>query len=476
VLLLLAASIAQATVPDTMGLGARWAARGGGSVALVDDGTAAFVNPAGLRAAEGGHAAVGLITARPRVAAVPSVWWDTNRDGSVDERDAPLSVDPTPPPVFGLDLHLARPIGRYLAIGATAYLPTASLIRFATFEPALPYYLRWGNRLQRTNLTAGIAVEPLDGLRLGIAADLLAKTRATARLTIDATARGGTGTQAVGGEVVYDVHLIDITVVPAVAPVAGLQLDLGLLAPALDGGALGVRYHGAVGLPLDVVLDGQANVRLDDVGDEPYVTALVAAADFALFDHDVPQRLDLGASWVFADAVALHADARWTDWRGLTLNIARVEQATLEAPLVDLDGAIRDGNEVAYEVRATWGVRGGAEVALPSWAIGGALDEAQLRLRAGASYDPTPLVSQGDSAMLDSDHSMWGGGVGLQTGQPLDEDGAMALDLAVQVHTLAAGSLPRAASTPTAGYPVAATAVPFGGRFAAVSMQWSLMY
>lgn len=472
-LTLLAAAAAWATVPDTMGLGTRWMARGGGSVALVDDGTAAFVNPAGLAGPDSSRFGLGVLGGRLDMAPVPDLWWDTNRDGSVDADDPPLAFDATPDPVFGLDLHWVKPLGRRVGFGLTAWLPTRNLIRFSTFEPSLPYYLRWGNRLQRANLSGGLGFEPVDGVRVGLAVDLLARTRANVHLTLRASAGGGTGTEVLGSEVVFDVHRIDISVVPALAPVAGLQVDVGRFVPGLDGLTFGARYHGAVGLPLDVHLDAQADLSLADAGEVPYTTALYTVADFALFDHDVPQRVDLGLGYASELPVAAHVDARWTDWRGLTPNVARVTDAELVAPLVDLDGAVVDGNPLAYEVRATWGVRGGVEVRLPSLGPDRGLGPLQPALRAGAAFDPTPLVAQGDSALLDADHRMLGGGLGLQTGRPGLDGGAMGLDLMLQHHALAQGVLPRAATEPTAGYPVAAPGIPFGGRWFVLSAQWT---
>jgi hypothetical protein len=52
----------------------------------------------------------------------------------------------------------------------------------------------------------------------------------------------------------------------------------------------------------------------------------------------------------------------------------------------------------------------------------------------------------------------------------------MGLDLAVQVHTLQAGILPRSSAEPRRGFPVAADGVPYGGRFPTLSAQWRMTY
>ncbi|MBA2321278.1 MAG: hypothetical protein H0V89_08995, partial [Deltaproteobacteria bacterium] len=44
----LLAAAAFATVPDSFGVGARWSGAGAAGVAVVEDGAAAMLNPAGL--------------------------------------------------------------------------------------------------------------------------------------------------------------------------------------------------------------------------------------------------------------------------------------------------------------------------------------------------------------------------------------------------------------------------------------------
>jgi len=477
-------SPASATVPDRFGQGARWQARGGGSVALVDDGTAACVNPAGLAAADRSQLAVGLVGARPSVQPVPSVWWDTNRDGVVDERDPPLQVDPTPPPVFGLDLAVLGRLGDRAALGLSVWFPTAALVRLYAFEPDLPYYVRWGNRTQRANVAMGLGVDTVGGLRLGVSADMGVRARATVRVTLDATASAGAATTTattastpeLGGELVYDVNEIDLTVVPTVAPVIGLQWQVGEAVAALDGLTVGARYHGATGMPLDVIIDAQANVGVDDLAEDPYVAALVGQSELALLDHDVPRRVELGVGYQLREAFSVHLDARWTDWRGLTVNVARVVDARIDAPLVDLADAVRDGNPLAYQVRSTWGVRAGLALRLPVWEVGGALRTVQPIVRGGGAIDPTPLIDPGPSAMLDGDHHLLTGGLGVEVGQPFDDDGVIALDLMIQGHRIARGELLRSSASPRAGYPVTGRALPVGGAWVASGAQVTVRY
>ncbi|MEZ4236449.1 MAG: outer membrane protein transport protein [Myxococcota bacterium] len=471
-LLALLAAPAAGTVPDLMGLGARLQGAGGGGVAAVDDGTAAYVNPAGLSFVRRPTAALGYVHAWPRFAEAPPLWWDTNRDGIVDEHDPPLQFDANPPSMGGVQLQASRNVGGKFGVGITAYVPLRNLIRFATFEPSLPNYVMYSNRPQRFVAAAAVGGQILPGLSIGAGANLLARAKVRVAATLAASVQPpdpeADQLDAAVSDVVIDVHDIDFSLVPAVAPVAGLQLDVGRLVDVLDGLRVGAVYQGRVGLPIDVDVDLQANAEVAGFGDlEPFVAAAVARGSLALFDHYVPQRVNLGLAYEQPHRFMAYADVRWTDWRGLVLNVARVEQAELASPFVSIDdGTIRDGNDYTVTVRATWGVRGGVEVSLPQIPIEGRIRYVQLALRAGGGFDPTPLVSQGPtSAFLDTDRTWVTAGLGLEHWDPFAlTDGAVRFDFVFQWHWLAQAQLPRGDGSPRPARSWAAAPSPSAAR------------
>lgn len=482
--LVLASSTAHATVPDLFGIGARWQGAGGGGVAVVEDGSAAFVNPAGLSRVRRPTAAIGYVQGWPRFAPVPALYWDTNRDGLVDDRDTPLQFDANPAPMGGFQVQASRNVGGKFGVGLTAYVPTRNLIRFAMFEPSLPNYIMYDNRPQRFVAAAAVGGKILPGLSIGLGVDLLAQAKISVAATIDVELSApetttGTGLDELVTGVVVDTHEIDFAVVPAMAPLAGIQLDLGELVPALDGLVLGASYHHSVGLPIDVDLDIQANLGASGIGDlDPYVTAAVAKANLALFDHYVPPRLNFGLAWRRANALTIYADGRFTDWRGLVLNVARVSSADLSSPLVDLDDAIEDGNPYSITVRSTLGLRMGADLHLPEFPVSGKLRYVRLSFRGGFGWEPTPLVSQGpESAFLDADRTFFTLGAGLEHWDAFElVDGAIRWDLFFQWHVLSKAVLPRTASEPTAGFPVSGAGIPAGGTMPVIGGQWSFEY
>ncbi|MCB9688886.1 MAG: outer membrane protein transport protein [Alphaproteobacteria bacterium] len=485
-LLALLAGPAAATVPDIVGLGARWQGAGGGGVAVVEDGTAALLNPAGLSRVRRPTASVGYLYGWPRFEATPELWWDTNRDGLVDENDPPLAFDANPPQMGGVQASASRNVGGKFGVGFTAYVPTANLVRFRMFEPSLPNWIMYDNRPQRFVAAAGLGGQILPGLSIGASVDLLARARIRVAATLDAeidASSTGTGTTEtlsdVVTEIVVDVHEIDLAVVPALSPVLGVQLDVGQILPAIDGLVLGASYHHPLGLPLDVDLDVQANADVGGVGDlEPWVGAVVAQAGLSLFDHYQPRRVQMGLAYRRANALTVYADTRWTDWRGLVLNVARLETASLTSPFLDLNDTIVDGNSYDLVLRSTWAFRMGGDLSLPRFPLKGRARYLQLSFRGGFGYEPTPLVSQSAaSAFLDTDRTMYTLGAGVEHWDPFDlVDGAVRFDIFFQYHVLARAQLPRSTDVPLAGYPVSAAGIPAGGSMPVIGGQWSFEY
>ncbi|MEQ1502494.1 MAG: hypothetical protein ABMB14_09690, partial [Myxococcota bacterium] len=347
------------------------------------------------------------------------------------------------------------------------------------------------NRPQRFVAAAAIGGQVLPGVSIGLGANLLAKAHIRVGATIDAAVNPpeATGTttaatpdlDAAVSDVTIDVHTIDFQVVPAVAPLAGIQLDLGRWWAPLDGLVLGGAYQGRVGLPLDVDLDLQANAEVTGFGDlEPFVAAAVAEATLTLFDHYVPQRISLGMAYRRSDVLTVYLDGRWTDWRGLVLNVARLDEASLTSPFVSIDdAAIHDGNPYTIVVKSTWSLRMGADLELPKIAIAGRIRYVQWSVRGGFGFEPTPLVSQGSSsAFLDTDRTMFTFGVGEESWDPFGlVDGAVRFDLFFQWHVLARATLPRTSAGPVAGYPAdSASGIPVGGTMPVIGGQWSFEY
>ncbi|MCB9676753.1 MAG: hypothetical protein H6737_16675 [Alphaproteobacteria bacterium] len=480
---LLLSGIASATVPDLYGLGARFSGAGGGGIALVDDGTAAYMNPAGLFYVRRPHAGIGFGVGLHRFDPIPGLYWDTNRDGSLNELDAPLQVEASTAPATGLHVEAGRNVGGKFGLGFSAYIPTNTLILFEMFEPSLPAYFMYDNRLQRFVAAGGVGGEILPGISVGASIDVLAKADVDVRMTIDATLVGpqpeDEDLEDLVGEINVDTHHLALRVKPAFAPVFGIQIHPGAWVPALEGLALGATFHGAAGFDVNTEIDLQANVNVVDVGDlDPFVTALVVQANLAMLDHYVPPRITIGAAYSRADTFSVYADGRWSDWRRLVLNVARVKDATINSPLVDIDENITDGNAYGLLVRPVWAVRAGTELHLPKWTFDTSWRYLRLTARGGVGYEQSPLIQQGaDTSVLDSDRTTFTLGAGAEFWDPFElVDGAVRIDAFFQSHQLARRALDRQTDTPRAGYPVEGGVIPIGGNILVFGAQWSFDY
>ncbi len=480
---LLLLNLAVATVPDTYGAGARSMGMGGGGIAMTADPSAAQINPAGLYEIRHPILAVGAAGVIPTMKDIPDLWWDTNRDGTVDENDPPLQYSAQVDNSVGGFGGIGRPLGPRFAMGASFYIPAQRLLRFSTVEPALPNYFMYDNRTQRYAVSAGLAAQIVPGLNVGAGVEIVPSAKLDLALTIDAQVVGS-GTEGeelsdLVGDVTVDVHELNADVVPGVAPTAGLQFHLGEYVPAVKGLWFGASFRGSVALPIDVRLDLQANISAEDIGDlEPIVIAALLDTGLTLTDHYVPLRVGMGAAYRPGKILNAYADLYWTNWRPMTLNVARLTSVNVTAPLVELDDAIVDGNPYDVTLTPVWSVRTGSEFLLPTVNLKNKFKYLKTAVRVGFQYEPSPLLTQGTtSAFLDTDRLGFTAGAGVEFWDPLHLfNGPMHIDVFGQFHLLASGTLPRSADTPTAGYPVAASGIPIGGTIAAFGGQWTFEY
>ncbi|TNE92579.1 MAG: hypothetical protein EP330_01145 [Deltaproteobacteria bacterium] len=482
--LLLLTLPAQATVPDKYGPGARSRGMGGGGVALVEDGTAAYQNPAGLGRIRRPQAGVGAMMAKESLADLPPLWWDTNRDGTVDDRDEPLVISSDVDDPVGFNLHVGRQVGGKFGIGLSTYVPATRLFRMATFEPELPNYFMYTNRQQRYALAAGLGGEVVKGVSVGASVDFVPRTVFRMNMTMDVNVVGDGNAQQTEDlvtEIMIDTHEMSLDVVPGFAPIIGVQLEVGQWFEPLDGLVIGAMYRGSVGLPIEVNLDIQANINVTDVGDlEPFVMAAIVDAGVSIFDHYVPAMGQVGVAWRTEETFTAYADLKWTRWSPLSdnLNVARISRASVTSPLVNIDDNITDGNQFNVAFKNTIGFATGSELKLPKWEFDTKWKYARVAVRGGVAYNPTPLIGQGESSsLLDTNRLSFSLGAGVEFWDPLAlVDAPVRIDAFGQYHVLAQGSIPKFAEEPTPGFPVSASELPFGGSIFVVGAQLGFDY
>ncbi|TVQ89606.1 MAG: hypothetical protein EA397_14620 [Deltaproteobacteria bacterium] len=483
-LLSLLSAVAYGNTPDMFGQGAQNMGSGGGGVAMVQDGTAAWLNPAGLGRIRRPSAKLGYVIGFDNFRPVPDLYWDTNRDGSLDGRDPPLPWDVGIERIHGMQISVGRQIGGKFGLGATAWFPAQRLYRLSTIEPDLPHYVMYQNRPQRYSMNIGIGGEVVKGVNLGIAMDLHSRAAFDLYGTLHLTASGAENPDAPGldgliQDVVVDVHELTLDLRYAALPIFGVQLELGKWAEELDGLVIGASYRPGMNIAINADLDIQANIEVRDVGDlDPYLLAALVKGRANLFDHTVPGRLNLGVAWRTDDVFSAYLDATWSDWRSGRFNVTQLQSAEITSPLVDLDDAVSDGNAYTVDLRTTWSLRTGMDLKLPPIELDNKLRYMRFAVRGGFAWNPTPLRAQGsNSAFLDSDRITFTLGGGLEVYDPFDlVDGPVRLDLFGQLHRIGNGALPRSTDVPRAGFPVEGTSIPIGGQIVMIGAQWGFDY
>lgn len=145
-----AASAAHANPLDIVGLGSRRAGVAQSGVASVDDMSALYYDPAGLVIREGNDAAVGIMGAYSRLA--------------LDGVRAPFADG------GGVQLGIRAHVHKRFAVGIAAHgAPEGT--QLVVRDPAVPFYPQFRDRLSRSALLAGAAID-LRPAAVGVAFDL----------------------------------------------------------------------------------------------------------------------------------------------------------------------------------------------------------------------------------------------------------------------------------------------------------------
>jgi len=482
-LLFFLTSSALASPADFYGFGGASIGQAGGGVASVSDTSATFLNPAGLSNMERPEILWGASVVRFQMADVPSFYWDVNRDGRVDQSDAPLSVDATPDAADGMMMAFSAPILDRFHIGAGLFLPFAHLTRFHTFEPSLPNYFMLENRLNRYAMGFAGSVELPKGLSIGAGARFLVRAPLALHFTLSSqvSAESATDGQEDFVDAEIDVHSIDLRIEADMVPTLGLQWDLGEMHAALEGFRLGVAARGEASMDIDVLMDGQINFGLVDAGElEDTTLALVYQSQVHVLDHYLPTQIQSGLAYRPTPSLDLYVDAQFTQWSSMELNIAQIEEAILNATLADLSTSdVRDGNAINVSFQDTASIKAGVSLRFPNWELGGLLGDMQLIPRGGVAYEPSPLVSQSsESALLNADRLVFALGLGgIHRLFAFGSERRLDWDSYFQYHTLATGSLARESSTePKAGQPREGNTIPIGGRILVAGFQARYQY
>lgn len=479
---------AWASPMEFYGFGGRKMGRAGAGMALSEGTDSILSNPAALPGIDHPELSVGFLVADTQFSDFPDLWWDSNRDGRIDDADAPIDAGPDYDAVHGVMIGATRPLGNRAAIGIGMFIPKERLLRLQTFEPSIPTYFLYANRTQRYELGVGLGVRPIAGISAGVGVQMIPRAKYSLDATLDLTLDGASETDTSASDVIalgLDVHEMTLDLVPGFSPSLSLQWEAGEAFPVLDGLELAAAWRGEAGLPVDVDIDLQINASTEDMGSVDSITLpLLFAVQLGVFDHYMPSELNFGAAYTIEHTLTLSFDLRRTAWDQMQVSIAKVTHTNIDGATVDFgDDAVVDGNPYTIQLAATWAPRVGADLRLPPIHTK-PLGDVQIVTRGGFGFEPTPLVSQtAESALLDSDRLIFAVGLGVEHQDPFrkksrpEQTRPMRLDGFFQYHLLASGEYARPTpDVPTAGYSVDGSPIPIGGHLLAAGAQWSFEY
>lgn len=445
-LLLGLSASAWATAPDLYGFGARNVALTGAGAALADDAFGSFTNPAGIGQIGRFTLDAGFLGAQAQLRPFENIIYDVDGDGDLVGDDGRPDTGPVgtdynargdgtrvPLQTSALQVGLVFPIGQFVTAGLAAHLPTESLLRVQTQDPALPYYPMYRYRNDRFYLAPALSVRPVRGLWIGAGAQLMADAAISARASVYADvaafpADAQPGDPELTGQVKVRIEDMQIAAKTRAAPNLGVLFNLGALAehgsPAWDTlrhFSVGAAYRGAWGVNSGARIDATVNgrIRFDDqtvlLSQLTNGPVSVQLDDLVAFYNPPQVQFGLRGGTPAFTAVA---DLAWTGWSGFRELSPPFSQMSIDSLAgVALDVEIgEDLGEPGW--KDTLSPRLGVEVHPEPIAAGKLFGTLGPKARVGFQYAPTPVPDQtGRTSYMDSDRWTLGLGLGVEAKQ-----------------------------------------------------------
>lgn len=516
---------AAASVPDLVGEGPANVALGSASTALANDAYAPYYNPAGITQLRRVTMSAAPVLGQALLSDFSGIVYDTNGDGLLQDAlgvpdygpvgtdyRVPLGEGVAPFYTNGVQFGLVVPIRRVLAFGISGYMPGDALLRASVADPTIPYYVMFADRNNVFAVNPALAVQPVQGLSIGVGAQVMAGIDAEVKASVHANVSafsGEEGAKSVEGQVQADIDQLDLIVAPDFRLNAGFLLDLSAFTASRDPErverlarhALGVTWRGKwlASTSASVTANVTGQVQLEDetlllsqLVEEPISLELKGLNAF--FN---PPQLAVGFRTGIGDVrdaqgrlestprLLLVADATWTQWSSFRDLTAPYQELTIDS-LEGTSFTVTVGQDYgAPNFRDTLSYRGGLQVSTGPIAKAESIGDLQLRLRAGGQWIPTPVPAQtGLTNYMDSDRVVGTAGLGLEVAQlkpwkkyaPLTQ-GPVSLDLGGQFHYL----LPRAqqkaddliADSDGDGIPEYVQGYPLGGQIVSGGVYWA---
>ena len=448
---------------DVFGFGAQHGAMANAGTALRGM-ESLSLNPAGI--AGGQSVLFGYSFLRTGFVDVPSVAWDSNQDGTINELDTRLRPDVNYAPIDGMSLGIVQPMTKNLHFGLNAYFPSEHLLRLNTYDSSLPSYFLYRSSLQRYGLIAGLSTQIMEGLYVGLGVDLLYTARFRLIGTLSGTVTDNEEEDP-HTRAVVDLHETSLEASPAGAFLFGLQWDV----PFVEKLRVGVAYRSAHQNPMEVELDLQVDASLSGIENfNDQNISIVAPVSLSLLDFYKPAELRMGGAWSGVDNLEIVGDILWTQWSKAFLNTMQVTQGELQIPMLYDDPiVVEDGNPYDLILRDVWSFRVGASY---SWSM----LKKDWVYRGGVAHTTSSLERYGvNMTPLEAPRYTFSSGLTMSMVSPFIHK-PMSVSIFGQWQRLMSGYVDVAYDTPqTLGSPED-TQVPFGGSLVGLGLQTNVQY
>jgi len=528
-LLLLAAlssisGAALASVPDLVGEGPSNISLGSAGTALANDAYGAYYNPAGIAQLRHISMAAAPVLGQASLADFSGIVYDVDGDGRLQDSQGmpdygPVGTDYRVPtadgvnPYYtnGIEFGLTIPIRRVLALGISGYMPSDALMRVSVANPAIPYYVMFADRNNRFALTPAVALQPVQGLYLGLGMQVMAGIQADVSASTYADVSAfpeDESAKSVSADVTANIDKLDVAITPEIRYNFGLLIDGSVLTKSRDPDKVSRLSRHAFGLTMrgpwqadtkahvGATVNGQIKFQdetllLSDLVKEPISLDL---SDLIAFYN--PPETAIGIRTGIGDVregngaldptprVMLVADMTYTQWSSfqeLTSPYSVVTVDSLEGTSFNLTVG-QDYGKPGF--KDTWSYRGGLQITAGPMAKYDSIRDLMLKLRLGGQWIPTPVPEQkGLTNYMDNDRAVATAGLGIEAGQlkpfkkvaPLTQ-GPVSLDIGGQFHYL----VPRAnhkdadlvQDSDGDGIPEYVMGYPLGGQITSSGYYW----
>lgn len=520
---------AAASIPDLVGEGPANIGMGSAGTALANDAYAPYYNPAGLTQQRRITLGAAPIMGQKCLLGFDGVVQDMNGDGriqdtqgypeygSVSPSGKGYNPDTESVPACesygdGIEFGLVVPFWRVAAFGISGYLPSDSLIHVSLSDPAMPSYFMYGNRNRTFAFAPAFALNPVQGVHLGLGFQLMANIAATAELstTVDASAfSSAEDAAAVAGGGHASVDALDADIKPQLGLNWGLLVDASVASKSRDPEvvtrlrrhAVAVAYRGEwmAGTSVNATANVHGQIKFQDetlllssLVEEPIQ---IAIEDLVGFYN--PAQMSFGFRTGFGDVrdadgtlddmprFQLSADATLTGWGAFQDMVAPY----LEQSVTTIEGVtmtVTVGEDLGKpNFQDTLSYRAGMQVAVGPFLATEAFDTMHMHLRLGGQYVPSPIPDQtGRTNYMDSDRIVGAAGIGIEAGRlkpvktlaPLF-NGPLSLDLGGQVHYLIPHTVQKdgdlVSDSDSDGIPEYPRGYPLGGQITSYGIYWA---